>query len=238
MTTGTVEIRAKIGVLSDVVPYILEQASAKSVLNVGAAGGVELYLPDRREEWLHHRLGRVTRKLVGIDIDAENIARAARNGIEILEADCQTMKLDRRFDLIVMSDVIEHLDAPGVAVRTLVQHLAPNGRLLITTPNPTHYGTMARAVLGRAPSVYYDHVACFMPEHVQAICNRHGYRLTAVYFFGHIDRRTLAHTIKSRAARAVGRLSSRLYPSFLATVEPWSPHDLQAAFRQNDDNGA
>ena len=238
MTTGTVEIRAKIGVLSDVVPYILEQASAKSVLNVGAAGGVELYLPDRREEWLHHRLGRVTRKLVGIDIDAENIARAARNGIEILEADCQTMKLDRRFDLIVMSDVIEHLDAPGVAVRTLVQHLAPHGRLIITTPNPTHYGTMARAVLGRAPSVYYDHVACFMPEHVQAICNRHGYRLTAVHFFGHIDRRTLAHTIKSRAARAVGRLSSRLYPSFLATVEPWSPHDLQAAFRQNDDNGA
>jgi len=220
VTTGAVEIRAKIGVLSDVVPYILEQASAKSVLNVGAAGGAELYLPEHRDEWLHHRLAGVTRELVGIDIDAKNIARAARNGISILEADCQTMKLDRRFDLIVMSDVIEHLDAPGVAVRTLVQHLAPNGRLLITTPNPTHYGTMARAVLGRAPSVYYDHVACFMPEHVQAICNRHGYRLTAVYFFGHIDRRTLAHTIKSRAARAVGRLSSRLYPSFLATVEP------------------
>jgi 2-polyprenyl-3-methyl-5-hydroxy-6-metoxy-1,4-benzoquinol methylase len=222
VTTGGVEVRAKIGVLTDVVAYILDQASAKSVLNVGAAGGVEHYLPDHRTEWLHHRLGGAARELVGIDIDKANLVWAARHGVEILEADCQTMKLDRRFDLIVMSDVIEHLDAPGVAVRTLVEHLAPRGRLLITTPNPTHYGTMARACLGWAPSVYYDHVACFMPEHVQAICNRYGYRLTAVYFFGHVDRRSLAHTIKSRAARAIGRLSLRLYPSFLTIVEPES----------------
>src|SRR5437899_8911095 len=177
VTTGAVAIRAKIGVLSDVVPYILEQASAKSVLNVGAAGGAELYLPQHRDEWLQHRLAGVTRELVGIDIDAKNIARAARNGISILEADCQTMKLDRRFDLIVMSDVIEHLDAPGVAVRTLVQHLAPNGRLLITTPNPTHYGTMARAVLGRAPSVYYDYDDCFITRCDTALCNWHEYHL-------------------------------------------------------------
>ena len=217
--TGAVGVRAKVGVLNDVVPFILEQASSKSVLNVGAAGGVELYLPDRHDEWLHYRLRGVTRELIGIDIDAKNIARAVQNGFEILEVDCQTMKLDRRFDLIVMSDVIEHLDAPGVAVRTLLQHLSAHGRLLITTPNPTHYGTIARAVLGRAPSVYYDHVGCFMPEHVQAICNRHGCRLIAVYFFGHMDRRSLTHAVKSRVARAVGHLSRRLYPSFLAVVE-------------------
>jgi 2-polyprenyl-3-methyl-5-hydroxy-6-metoxy-1,4-benzoquinol methylase len=157
---------------------------------------------------------------MGIDIDQTNLAWAARHGVEIVEADCQTMKLDRRFDLIVMSDVIEHLDAPGVAVRVLVEHLAPHGRLLITTPNPTHFGTLAKSFLRRAPSVYYDHVTCFMPEHLQAICDRHGYRLAEVNFFGHVDRRTLIHLVKSRVARAVGRLSPRLFPSFMVVVEP------------------
>jgi len=220
VTTGVVDVQTPAGVLGDVVAYILNETAGKSVLNVGAAGGVEHYLPDHREEWLHHLLGRVAGDLVGIDIDTANIARAARYGVEILEADCQGMKLGKRFETIVMSDVIEHLDAPGVALRTLVEHLAPQGRLLITTPNPTHYGTLTRAVLGRSPSVYCDHMACFMPEHLQAMCNRYGYRLSAVYFFGYIDRRSLTNIIKSRMGRAIGRLSPRLCASFLAAVEP------------------
>jgi SAM-dependent methyltransferase len=216
---GSVQIQTKIGVLRDADAYILSQAAKKSVLNVGAAGGVDHYLPAHRDQWLHDRLGGVVDELVGIDIDNVGIARAARNGVEILEADCQTMKLEKRFDLIVMSDVIEHLDAPGIAICNLVQHLLPAGRLLITTPNPTHAGMLMRAILGRSLSVYYDHVACFAPEHLQALCDRHGYHLAAVYFFGPIDRRNLGYSVRSHVARTVGRLSPRLYPSFLAAVE-------------------
>ena len=39
------------------------------------------------------------------------------------------------FDCVLMSEVIEHLEAPQVSVREAVRALCPGGRLLITTPN-------------------------------------------------------------------------------------------------------
>jgi SAM-dependent methyltransferase len=42
---------------------------------------------------------------------------------------------DESFDCILMSEVIEHLEAPQISVREAVRILSPGGRLLITTPN-------------------------------------------------------------------------------------------------------
>ena len=217
--SGTVTLVPHVATLSDVFAFILNEATGKCVLNVGAVGGIEGYLPGGREEWLHHRLCNVAREIVGIDIDKVGIAYAAKYGVEITEANCEAMDLDRRFDVIVMSDVIEHLNAPARALQVLMRHLNHGGRLVITTPNPTDLGSVLRAILGRDMSVYYDHSVCFMPEHIQAMCNRFGYRLSGVYFFGHVDRRSRATTLKSYVGRLAGRLSRRLHASFLAVIE-------------------
>jgi len=42
---------------------------------------------------------------------------------------------DESFDCVLMSEVIEHLEAPQISVREAVRVLRPGGRLLITTPN-------------------------------------------------------------------------------------------------------
>jgi SAM-dependent methyltransferase len=39
------------------------------------------------------------------------------------------------FDCVLMSEVIEHLEAPQISIREAVRVLCPGGRLLITTPN-------------------------------------------------------------------------------------------------------
>jgi len=39
------------------------------------------------------------------------------------------------FDIVVMSDVLEHLDGPASSLKSAVELLAPDGRLLITVPN-------------------------------------------------------------------------------------------------------
>lgn len=206
-------------VLADPFVFILNSAHGKRVLNVGAAGGVEYYLPEHREAWLHHRLAGVAARLAGIDIDAESVAFAARHGIELLVEDCETCRFAHSFDLIVMSDVIEHVSAPVRAIGNLAQQLAPGGRLLITTPNPTHYGLVARAWLGRQTSVYYDHVSAFLPEHFQVICDRLGLNLTDVAFFSHLDTRSVTNRLKSQLARLLGRLTPRCHGSFLVVVQ-------------------
>jgi SAM-dependent methyltransferase len=42
---------------------------------------------------------------------------------------------DDTFDCVLLSEVIEHLEAPQISIREAVRVLCPGGRLLITTPN-------------------------------------------------------------------------------------------------------
>ena len=207
------------GFLPDLGRYLLDRARDKSVLNVGAAGGVHLYLPDHRQHWLHERLGQVARELTGIDIDARAIAHAGRHGVALIEADCETMELGARFEVIVMADVIEHLARPGQALEVLVRHLAPGGALLVTTPNPTYLGSFLRALLNRDLKVYHEHVAGFLPEHLVALCRRRGWRLAEVAFFTLPDRRSPGRRLKSALGAVVARLFPRLGGWFVAVIE-------------------
>ena len=199
--------------------YLERRAAGKSVLNVGAAGGIGGYLPGNKEIWLHHRLQQVAAEIVAVDIDRESIAYARKYDVEILHANCETMDLERKFDLIVLSDVIEHMDAPVHAIVNLMRHLAPGGALCITTPNATAAVGFARALLRSRPNVYWDHVGCYMPEHIQGICDRYNFKLTEIYFFDHTDGRSLKNIVKSRLSAVITGLFPGLATAFLAVVE-------------------
>lgn len=204
--------------LSDPFGYLESLVAGKAVLNVGAAGGIKGYLPGNRFAWLHHRLQVASASVIGVDIDKEAIEYARKYGVEILEANCENMDLNSQFDVIVLSDVIEHLNAPVNAIENLMRHLRPTGALCITTPNATSGLTFGQIVTGRPLNVYRDHMAIYSPEHIQALCDRCGFRLTEVLFFDHIDRRTLANTFKSYAITTVSRILPRLSSSFMAVV--------------------
>jgi 2-polyprenyl-3-methyl-5-hydroxy-6-metoxy-1,4-benzoquinol methylase len=214
------EITTKLCSLRDARRFILHMAQSRRVLNVGAAGNVEYYLPDRRQLWLHASLEGLAADLVGIDVDIDSVGYANRFGEKLVIANCETMKLTDKFELIVLSEVIEHLDAPGTALKNLIQHLTTEGKIVVTTPNPTHVGIVLRAILGRTLGVYYDHVVAFFPENIKALCARYGYRMSELYFFTPTDERSSLLRIKSAVIRFIGRIVPRLNSSFLAVLEP------------------
>ncbi|OAN49236.1 hypothetical protein A6A04_03735 [Paramagnetospirillum marisnigri] len=86
------------------------------------------------------------------DVSAESLAQTraslSRMGVErpvtLVEQDVQasTLDLERRFDIVVISEVLEHLEAPLDALNTLAAALAPAGRILvnfpINSPAPDH----------------------------------------------------------------------------------------------------
>ena len=117
-----------------------------------------------------------------------------------------------------MADVIEHVEQPPRALKNLAKHLADEGILYVATPNPSYAGDLVRALLNRGPSVYWDHMALFGPEHIQAICDRHKLTLRAVHFYTEIDERSASQRTKSRLLRMIARFSPRLHQAFLAEI--------------------
>ena len=217
--SSLIRLKPKISRISDPFAIIDNYARGKKVLNVGSAGGVELYLPDNKEMWLHERLLKVADDVVGVDIDQENLAHAEKHGYSMLEENCETMNLAQKFDLIVMFDVIEHVNAPVTAVNNLLQHLVEGGKLLITTPNATAGGTYIRCMTRKRINVFNDHVAVYYPEHFQVICDRIGAQLTEMYLFDHKDKRSVGTKLKSILFRSLTRISIRMASSLMAVIE-------------------
>ena len=56
---------------------------------------------------------------------------------------------DRTFDLIVASEVIEHLFKPSIILKEFKRVLRDDGKLIITTPNLLYWGHRLKFLIGR-----------------------------------------------------------------------------------------
>jgi 2-polyprenyl-3-methyl-5-hydroxy-6-metoxy-1,4-benzoquinol methylase len=203
----------------DMWQLLTQLAKGKAVLNVGAAGNVEFYLSGRRDLWMHEKLKSLATELVGLDIDEESVSYANARGESLLLGNCENVELGRKFDLIVLSEVIEHVYSPTAALANLARHLAPGGKLFITTPNPTYYGTVLRALLNRSLNIYYDHVTSYFPENLVVMCRRLGLKVTGIHFYNVTDVRSANLKFRSWMARQIGQLIHRYGSNFILIIE-------------------
>jgi len=212
-------LSCSVGRLTSLKDYLLPKIAGRRVLNVGAVGTLdENILPDHLSAWSHARYAAVAAEIDAIDIDRTRNELAASHGYRIDYGNCETVDLGKRYDAIIMADVIEHVEQPGQALKNLVKHLTDEGTLFVATPNPGYVADMVRAALNHAPHVYWDHMALFAPEHIQSICDRHSLVLRAIYFYSEIDARSPALRAKSRLLRLAAALSPRLHQSFVAEI--------------------
>lgn len=79
-------------------------------------------------------------ELIGVDFqpDVKRSAQLADRGVRLVEANIEgdlAPLRDRGHDLIITCQTLEHLYDPASALKTIARKLAPNGLLLIETPN-------------------------------------------------------------------------------------------------------
>lgn len=110
------------------------------VLDVGCATG-----------YLGAVLARRGCRVVGIEVDPAAAAEAREVLTEVVEADVDGAELDllvgeRRFDVVVLADVLEHLVHPEPVLRSAARVLKPGGSVVVSVPNVTH-GSLRLALL-------------------------------------------------------------------------------------------
>jgi SAM-dependent methyltransferase len=80
---------------------------------------------------------------------------------------------DNSFDCIILSEVIEHLEAPQVSMLEATRVLRPGGRLLVTTPNYRSFWPLMEWAVDRmnmAPKMAGEqHISKFHPASLQQL---------------------------------------------------------------------
>lgn len=114
-----------------------------------------------------------TTSVMGVDFSAYTITRNQRtdqslgNEYACLDVQRSLPSLARQFDIVIMMEIIEHLDDPRRAVTDAVALLRPGGRLIITCPHND-----------RIPSQYHvrqwghDDMFHFLAEYSDTVCFR------------------------------------------------------------------
>lgn len=121
-------------------------------------------------------LGRPGDHVLGIDMYEPNIAYATRHfekpdlAFELRTA--ESLEPDaKRFEIIILADILEHLTDPGAVLARCRTLLAPNGRALITIPNG--YGPFElESALARFPVL--GKAALTVTDYFVAVLNKYG----------------------------------------------------------------
>jgi SAM-dependent methyltransferase len=133
--------------------------------------------PDRRILDLGCRYGALTRaylegnEVVGLDVDREALAEAAKLGIQTRWADVeQPLGLDdASFDVVVAGELLEHVRDPEALVAEVRRVLKPGGRFVGSVPNAYRLKNRLRFALGRAPEQDPTHLHMYAPAHVREL---------------------------------------------------------------------
>ncbi|MFL6755713.1 MAG: bifunctional 2-polyprenyl-6-hydroxyphenol methylase/3-demethylubiquinol 3-O-methyltransferase UbiG [Sphingomicrobium sp.] len=138
----------------------------KSALDVGCGAGL-----------LAEPLSRLGAAVTGLDASPELIAAAREHarpiGLEIDYRAGELFELEGQFDLITCMEVVEHVADPAAFVAALAKRLAPEGLLILSTPNATRWSKLLTITisegLGRIPKGTHDFDKFVSPERIKAL---------------------------------------------------------------------
>lgn len=83
--------------------------------------------------------------IYGIDFDQERVRRANQfkhKNAFFTVGDAENFHIDRRFDVILALDVIEHLDYPEKCIKLASRHLKKDGIFIVSNPNRHSFWTL------------------------------------------------------------------------------------------------
>jgi 2-polyprenyl-6-hydroxyphenyl methylase/3-demethylubiquinone-9 3-methyltransferase len=146
--------------------HVRAPLEGKTALDVGCGAGL-----------LAEPLARLGAKVTGIDASPEVIAvareHAARQGLDIDYRDGDVQALEGEFELVTSMEVIEHVADPAAFVKALAQRLAPNGLLIMSTPNATAWSRLMMIVVGEGsgqiPKGTHDFDKFIAPERLKLL---------------------------------------------------------------------
>ena len=180
------EIKGKFKILHQILPiriqYILDNIENKidkniDILDLGCGGGLTC-----------EPLARLGANITGIDFIKENIEIAKKHAcksqldITYIHQDLDKLQLDKKFDLILILEVLEHLDDWSLIIRKIKRNLKPRGKIIISTINRTKLAKIfgiyvAENILKWVPKNTHDYNKLIKPTELKDILSQNNFTI-------------------------------------------------------------
>ncbi len=149
---------------------IKKLCEGKDVLDVGCIGQDVDYTSS---EWIHNQVKKVSNSTVGVDVNKEGIEYLKGFGYEILHF--RELNINNKFDVILMLDVIEHVNDPVEFLLNYQKYLKDDGFIIVTTPNSNRAINFLSIFFKNEYPLNYEHTFWFCPKTFLEVVERVGF---------------------------------------------------------------
>lgn len=168
--------------------HVKEEIHGKRVLDIGICEHDFSFID--KENWRHKILAENAEYCLGIDILDDILEELKRRGYNVRKADATSEEdLGERFDVVFIGDVLEHVSRPVDLLLFAKRHLLPNGKILVTTPNPFYFYLFFEVIRNGLAMANLDHVSYVTPTLALELGRRAGLDLSRFIFFKGSNRR-------------------------------------------------
>lgn len=162
--------------------YRNEQIKNKRVLDIGVCEHDLEHI--NSPEWKHAQICKLSSYCVGIDLDKEMVDELIKRGYNIKLVDATSDEyIGEKFDVIIIGDVIEHVDNPVKLLRFAKRHLSENGKIIATTPNPFFLPFVLTNLLKGTFMALAEHTCWITTTNAVEIARRADLKLDRYLFF-------------------------------------------------------
>jgi 2-polyprenyl-3-methyl-5-hydroxy-6-metoxy-1,4-benzoquinol methylase len=134
--------------------------------------------------------------IVGVDILEEETKKRKEWGYNVVCANVENMELNRKFDVVIAADLIEHLSNPGMFLDTANNHLKDGGLLYLCTPNSHSLNNCIRALFCIKINVHPEHTCWYDLNTLIQLISRHGFMVREVYLQDYCERKIVNFILK------------------------------------------
>ncbi len=165
--------RIRIKNAHDFMPFLKLFVEGHDVLDIGIVEHDISHIES--ENWKHGYICNWAKTVLGIDILSDEVKLLKQRGFNVVEVDATSnIDLGKRFDRIVVGDVIEHVNNPVKLLKFAGRHISDSGLIFVSTPNPYFYRFIYRTIVEGTFIANTEHISWITPSMALELGRRSG----------------------------------------------------------------
>lgn len=162
--------------------YLYDQIRGKRVLDIGVVEHSIEHM--QKEQWLHKSIVKHSEYCVGVDIVSDLVDVLNEQGYNVKNVDATSKEyLGEKFDVVIIGDVIEHVENPVDLMRFAKRHCAEGGKIIVSTPNPFYYQIVFDVIKKSTFVANFEHTTWVTPSMAMEIARRAELDFSGYKFF-------------------------------------------------------